>query len=319
MLKKEYVLNLRYFDGAPAVGGASDGGSTPTGEANTSVAGKMKGAKAPTVLYGKQPEDEIVEEEDSQAASEGTAVTQPDPEARKAEYMKLRQGNYKDLFDEDVQNIINKRFKETKTLQKQLGDMQPILEILGQRYNVNDPEGLAKAIQEDTSLFEEEALEKGMTVDQLQYMKRMERENRQLRKSKEEENHQRQAQAAVADWDRQANELKASTYPNFDWRAEVDHPATGEDFKKVLQATNNVKVAYQAVHFDEILPNAMILSAQKAQEATVKSFQSRSARPSENGISSQTGVIVKKDVRQLSPEDRKAIAKRVNKGEDIRF
>lgn len=315
MLKNYFKLNLRLFDAgvAPAAGATA---GTTAGEAVTSVAGKSEGAK-PTVIYGKQDTQEPSTQAPTQAASENTQV---DAETRKANFEKMIQEEYKDLFDERIHGIINKRFKESKTYENQVKAAQPILDILGQRYGVSDGDiaKLAEAIQEDESFFEDEAMEKGLTTDQLMYQKQIERENMQLRKAQQEAERQQMSIQAVAEWDRQANELKA-IYPNFDWRAEMDNINTGKDFQSVLQATNNVKMAYQAVHLDEILPNAMQLAAQKAQEAMAKNIQSRNTRPSENGISSQAGVIVKSDVNKLTTAEIMEVAERVKRGEKIRF
>ena len=63
----------------------------------------------------------------------------------------------------------------------------------------------------------------------------------------------------------------------------------------------------------------MQYTAQKVQEKTVNSIRSKARRPTENGLNASSGVTVKKDVKSLTREDRKEIARRVKMGEDIRF
>jgi hypothetical protein len=230
------------------------------------------------------------------------------------------QGEYKDLYTEKTQSMIDRRFKETKTLQKQADVLKAITDIFGPKYNITDGDTskLLKAIQEDASLFEEEALSKGLTVEQLQYQKRIERENKILRQQQTEAEEQQQRQERISNWDRQAKEIR-NLYPDFDWKKEMCDENTGEDFFKILNATDNLTYAYNATHFDQILPNAMHLAAQKATEATAKNIQSRSARPTENGIASQAGVVIKSNVNNLTSADVIAAAERAKKGEKIRF
>ena len=64
------------------------------------------------------------------------------------------------------------------------------LELLAKKYGVdaNDTEALNKAIEEDDAYYEEEALEKGITVQQLKEIRRMEKENVELKRQMQEKN-----------------------------------------------------------------------------------------------------------------------------------
>lgn len=301
-LKRFFKLNLTLFDGeasAPAEGTASGDSTTPAAE-------ETKGEEK--VVYGKQNDTA----EPIPAATE-TKVT-PDPEARKAEYQKFIQGDYKDLDTERIQNIIDKRFKETKTLEKQLGETKPILDMLAQKYGVSDGDAakLAKAIEEDNSIWEQEAMDQGLTVEQYKHQMKIERENAEFHNSQEEFERQRGVQETISSWKGQSQEVK-NTYPNFDLDVEIRNP----QFAQVLKATGDVKTAYQAVHFDEILPTAMQTTAQKVQEATVNNIQSRKSRPSENGAGSSAGVIVKNDPSKWTDGDLDEVIRRVSMGETI--
>lgn len=308
MLNKKYSLNLRFFDGEAGAAAPAGEGS---GDINTSVAGEKEGAK---VVYGKQPE----EPKETQVATE-TNTNTPDPEARKAAYLKFK-NEYKDLFGEDTQNIIDKRFKETKILKKQIDDVKPILDILGPKYGISDGDmaKLAKAVQEDTSLIEDQATEMGMTVEQYQKYRQLERENAEFKRAQQEAAEQQSRKQAYDKLLKEADDLKA-TYPGFDLEAELSNEKTGQDFASVLRSGASLKAAYQAVHFDDILPNAMHLAAEKQKEATAKNIQSRNTRPAENGISSQTGVIVKNDPSKFTFADIDDLVKRVASGEKISF
>lgn len=324
-----YPLSLNLFEGDGAGTGAGPTGNVGDGsasgeETNNSYAtgkkGKSKGALS-NVVYGVQdtPPADNLDTEINQAAADvkpSTITTSDTLEAKKAEFESLIKGEYKDLFGERMQEIINKRFKESKTLETQVEAIKPIIEMLGSKYGVTDGdiEKLSKAIQEDDSYYEEEAIEKGLTVEQLKQIKTMERENAELKKAQENMAVQKQAEETYSKWISESEQVK-QLYPGFDLNAEAQNP----DFVKLLKAGVSVQAAYQSVHMDNILGGAMQATAQKVQQATVNNIRSRSQRPAENGLSSQTGVIVKPSARNLTPEDRKEIVRRAARGETIKF
>jgi hypothetical protein len=188
--------------------------------------------------------------------------------------------------------------------------------MLSSKYGVSDGdiEKLAMTIQEDDSFYEEEAGQKGLTVEQLKNFKRMERENASLRKTTEEIERRQNADRVYSEWMQQSEAVKGM-YPAFDLNAEIQNP----EFLKLLRSGVHVKAAYQAVHMDEIMGGAMQYTAQKVREQTVNDIKARANRPAENGISSQAGVVVKNDVSRLTAADRREIARRAQHGEQIKF
>ena len=97
---------------------------------------------------------------------DGTTATTID---RNAEFEKLIKGEYKDLYDARVKDTVQKRLKSTKETVDKYNSLSPMLETLGKKYGVdfNDADALIKAIEEDDSFYEQEALEKGITVEAL--------------------------------------------------------------------------------------------------------------------------------------------------------
>lgn len=297
-------INLQLFaEGS----GTGDGGTAGvTGEA---AAPQAKGAKNPLadVKYGIQ--------QDAQAASvqgEETVVT-PD---RTAEFDKLIKGEYKDLYDAKVQDTVQKRLKGTKETVDKYNALVPTLEILSKKYgvDVNDIAALNTAIEDDDSYFEEEALEKGITVQQLKEIRKMERENADLKRQMQEQTAQQNASKLYAAWMEQADKAK-SVYPSFDLQAEMQNPR----FVDLLKSNVDVRTAYEVLHKDEIIPAAMQFTAQKVEQKLANKIIANGARPTENGISSQSAAQVKSDVSQLSKADLAEIAKRVARGEKISF
>ena len=297
------MLNLQLFaEGA----GAGEGG-TAEGQGVTEAAAlpQTKGVKNPLadVKYGIQ--------EEAPAAEVQTAA--PD---RNAEFEALIKGQYKDLYDAKMQDTVQKRLKGQKETVDKYNALQPVLEILGKKHGVdaNDIEALTKAIHEDDSYFEDEALERGMTVQQLKEFKKMERENAELKAMKDEQKRQEEGKKLYAAWMQQADEAK-KVYPSFDLRAEMNNPK----FLDLLRSNIDVRTAYEVLHKDEIIPAAMQFTAQTVESKIAKSIASNGARPSENGMSSQSAAVVKSDVSQLSKADRAEIIRRVQRGEKIRF
>ena len=300
------MLSLQVFaEGA----GAGDGG-TAQGQGVTEAAAlpQTKGAKSnplADVKYGIQ--------EESAPAAEVQNVAQPD---RNAEFEKLIKGEYKDLYDARVQDTVQKRLKGQKETVDKFNALTPTLELLASKYGVDaaDIEGLNKAIGEDDSYYENEAMEKGMSVKQLKEIKKMERENADLKAQMEEAQRQENGKKLYSAWMQQADEAK-KVYPSFDLRTEMNNPK----FVDLLRSNIDVRTAYEVLHKDEIIPAAMQFTAQTVESKLAKSIASNGARPSENGMSSQSASLVKSDVSQLSKADRAEIIRRVQRGEKIRF
>lgn len=300
MLKK-YLLNLRKFDG--------EGAATGTGESTSPDAGENQGEQK--VIYGKV---------DQPKSNPDASDTPPDPEARRADFERLIQSDYKDLYEEKFQKVFDKRFKDYKLLEKQANDSKSLIELLGPKYGVTDGDvsKLAKAIQEDSSIWEEQALEQGLTVEQYKHMKQLERESQAFKEMQAKMEQERGAQETYNRWVQQSKDLK-TLYPTFDLEKEIRHPESGQKFIDVLAATNDVKTAFQAIHFDEILPSAMQVTAQKVKEATVSNIQSRNQRPVENGVKSSTGAVIKNDPSKWTDDDIDKVIAKVQAGETIRL
>ena len=303
------MLSLQIFAEGAAGAGAGDGG-TAEGQGVTAAAAlpQTKGEKnnpLSGVKYG-------IQEETAPAAEvQQTATTD-----RNAEFEKLIKGEYKDLYDARMQDTIQKRLKGTKETVDKYNALTPTLELLAKKYGVDasDIEGLTKAIEADDSYYEQEAMENGMTVQQLKEFKKMQRENAELRRQMQEQQRQENANKLYASWMNQAEEAK-KVYPGFDMKSEMNNP----EFVKLLRSNVDVRTAYEVLHKDEIIPAAMQFTAKTVEQKLTQKIIANGARPSENGMSSQGAAVVKSDVSQLSKEDRAEIIRRVARGEKIRF
>ena len=299
------MLNLQLFAEGAGDGGTAEGQGVTGAAALPQTKGEKNNPLA-GVKYG-------IQEEAPAAEVHTDTVAQPD---RNAEFEKLIKGEYKDLYDAKMQDTIQKRLKGQKETVDKYNALTPTLELLANKYGVDagDIEALSKAIEEDDSYYEQEALEKGMTVKQLKEIKSMERENANLKAQMEEAQRQENGKKLYAAWMQQAEEAK-KVYPSFDLRAEMENPK----FVDLLRSNVDVRTAYEVLHKDEIIPAAMQFTAQTVESKIAKSIASNGARPTENGMSSQSAAVVKSDVSQLSKADRAEIIRRVQRGEKIRF
>lgn len=301
-------LNLQLFaDGT----GAGEGGTGVDGAngVSASVPGlQTKGEKNPlsNVKYGIQ--------EDAQDANvQENAEVVVD---RNAEFEKLIKGEYKEIYDAKVKDTIQRRLKSTKETVDKYNALFPTLEMLSKKYGVDasDIEALNKAIEEDNAYYEEEALEKGMTVEQLKTIRKMERENAELKRQMHDASVRENADRIYEQWLNQSEALK-SVYPSFDLNLELQN----QRFVDLLKNNIDVRTAYEVLHKDEIIPAAMQFTAKQVEQKLTNKIISGGARPVENGISSQSSAVIKSDVSQLSKEDRQEIIRRVARGEKIRF
>ena len=304
------MLNLQLFaEGAGGTGaGAGDGGTAQGSGVTAPAVGVQKGVKNPLadVKYGKQVEAPAAEVPVAETAT-------PD---RNAQFEAMIKGEFKDLYDARVQDTIQKRLKGQKETVDKFTALTPTLELLAKKYGVDagDIEALNKAIEEDDSYYEEEALQKGLTVKQLKEIRRVEKENAELKAQMEEAQRQENGRKLYSQWMQQAEEAK-KVYPGFDLRAEMNNPK----FLDLLRSNIDVRTAYEVLHKDEIIPAAMQFTAKKVEQQLTNKIIANGARPTENGMSSQGAALTKSDVSQLSKADRAEIIRRVQRGEKIVF
>lgn len=308
-------LDLQLFADGAGAGGSGTGAEGATGATATAAVSQTKGVKCnplANVVYGKQDDGAQAATVQNNAACSGN-VEAPD---RNAEFEKLIKGEYKDLYDQRVQDTVQKRLKGSKETVDKYNALSPTLELLAKKYGVDasDIEALNKAIEDDDAYYEEEALEKGVTVEQLKEIRKMEKENAELKRQMQEQTAKEKGAQLYAQWMDQAEKAK-TVYPSFDLRAEMNNPK----FVDLLRANVDVRTAYEVIHKDDIIPAAMQFTARTVEQKLANKIMANGARPNENGISSQSAAQYKSDVSQLSKADRAEIIRRVQRGEKIRF
>ena len=302
------LLNLQLF--AEGGGDGGTGAEGATGVSATAAVSQTKGVKSnplADVQYGIQQ---------TEATAPTAEVVETPTEDRNAKFEALIKGEYKDLYDARMQETVQKRLKNSKETVDKYNALSPTLELLAKKYGVDatDIEALNKAIEEDDSYWEEEALEKGVSVEQLKEIHKMEKENAELKRQMEEQERKENANKLYAQWMEQSEKAKA-VYPSFDLRTEMQNP----QFVNLLRSNIDVRTAYEVIHKDEIIPAAMHMTAKTVEQKLTNKIIAGGARPAENGNSSQGASVTKSDVSQLTKADRAEIARRVARGEKISF
>lgn len=293
-------VDLKLFDGG-ADGGAGSGavGTTAAGTAGSETGGQ----------------NNVGSEAEGGQNAAGIQTTSDTLEQRKAEFEKVI-GEYRDLYDERVQSLMKRRIGETKGLQEKLDSYNPLMNLLAEKYGVEnaDPQKIMDAVNADNSFFEDAALREGLSVEQYKHLKKIEAENKAFREAKKNAERTRQRDQAWARWTREAQDVK-NIYPGFDLKTELVNP----EFVQLLGSGVGVKAAYQAIHMDEIMAGTISKTAKIAAKRQADAIRAGQARPMENGASGAVGMNAKIDVSKLTDKQIDELAKRARAGEVISF
>ena len=296
-------------ESAPKVESKPNGSNrrSKTGAFDNVVFGKQEGTASDDAM------NPVAEGEPTGAGKTDVQTTSDTLEARRKAYNDFIAEN-KDLDNERFQQVFDRRFKEVKGIESELASHKPILDKLMARYGVTDVKSLESALNEDTEYWEKVAEERGMTVEQFHAMQKLEQENKELKEIRKRQIGQQQFQQQIDNWYKEADKVK-ELYPSFDFRQEAQNP----EFLKLLRNGNSVEHAYKVLHFDELTQNAARVAAQTADAQAQARIKQKASRPSENGTSSKSAVIVKNDVANLTRAERAEIARRVQRGDTIKF
>ena len=319
-------LCLCLFDGEGAGATASATGGAQ-GDTKGAVPGRThrgKSGEFTNVLFGKQPQEATATETVSEAQASSPAagetkevkVTSNTLEDKKKAYRELVTGEYKDIHTDEMQRVINRRFSQSRTLETQMQAQQPVIDMLMQRYNIGDGDiqKLAAALENDNAYWSEAAEEAGMSVEQYKQFQKMKRENDAFHAAQRGRQQQEARQQQAKKWFQEAQAVKAK-FPNFDLSAELKDPA----FTAMLRAGTPVEHAYKVRHFDELVSDAVQVTASTTEKNVVNNIRARGNRPAENGTTAQSAFTIKDDVSKLSKKDRAEAARQAMRGVKIEF
>lgn len=303
-------MNLHLFDGAASAGdgGAQSASSAAAGMSDISAVNTDSTQSA----TGRDTDNGInSQKQDAAASRQNTAVTLSDDEKR-AQFNSYIKGEGKAYFNERMQKVIDKRFAQTKSLEDNAKKIEPMLKALASNYgvDVSDLDSLSDAVLNDNRLYEERARENGVSVDVQKKWDAMQREADELRALQEKQEQRQRSEKILNDWTAQAEELRQEI-PDFD----LDSALENSDFFDLLAHGHKVKTAYNAV-FPEQFERRV---AAKTEKQVTDNIRSRGMRVSENGVSSNATATQRFDVKNLTPAQRRELANRAMRGEEVTF
>lgn len=231
-------------------------------------------------------------------------------------FEELIKGKYKADYDARVQKTIQSRMKGAKANEERLAKLEPLMQMLGQRYNVDagDAEALMAAMDNDEQMWQAEAMDKGMSVEQLKHMRTMERENAMFRKQEELNKRDAAARETYMKWATQAEAAKEK-FPDLDLPTLLEN----SQFVEALQNGWSVESAYWLLYHDDIMQAGMAKATKAAEEKLAASVASGSRRPAESGSGVNPAVTPKVDVNKMSRAEFNAYMDRIMRGERVSF
>lgn len=302
-------LNLQRFSELSPTAGAPEGAAEPvnTGvneadaasqETNRPSAAHRRSNPLANVRYG-------VQEAQAAAPQDGAGE---DMEAG----WKAAKEKYREPYDKEMQGAIRDRIKNIKKSEESLQKLSPIIKGMYEKYGVQegDIDSLVNAYNNDDDRLANEALERGVSVDQLKEIKSLERDRAELERIRNRDREEEAFNQHIAKLQQQAEELKKSV-PGFDLIAEL------RGNPKFAQLTSpqyglSVEDAYYLVHRAEIDAGARMASRRIAM-----SQAANASRPTENGLLDQAAVEIKADPSKWSRKDREEVRRRVQRGDKI--
>lgn len=228
----------------------------------------------------------------------------------------LIKGKYKADYDARVQKTIQARMRGAKANEERLAKTEPLLQMLGQKYSVDpgDVDGLMAALDNDEQMWQAEAADKGMSVENLKALRTAERENAMLKRQQELNQREAAARETYTKWVAQAEQAKQK-FPGLDLESCLEDA----QFVSMLQSGVDVESAYWARYHDDIMQAGMEKATTEAQKKLSASVASGSRRPTESGVGNGPTVSQKVDVSNMSRSEFTAYMDRIMRGERISF
>lgn len=229
----------------------------------------------------------------------------------------LIKGRYKQDFDAKVQSIINKRFKGAREAEASMNKLSQGISALGTYYGLDaeSPDFLDKLnsrIMDDEKLYEKEAAESGMNVDDVKRIRRMEMENRALKLQARRDAEERQMQEFYSGVIKQVPDVQ-KVYPQFD----IDTEMANEQFFNLVRNGVGLRNAYEVIHGSELQAARDAIIAQKAQEQLSNSVRANGMRPNE--VNHNSAPDFGRDIKNMTRAEVKQIIRRAERGEVVKF
>lgn len=340
-------MNLQYFaEGGDGGAGAAEGGAAeaaapavqepalrPAQERLARRSGALKGKaaggeKLPQPPAGGNPLKEGAsgsESDPAEAEKHQEPAKEPKaektPEERRRAFGEMVQGEYSDVFQEMMQQAIDKATENIR----QNPQVARLTQALANAYGVDtdDMDGLIEAVEngrvKDEKYYEDLAQQRGVSVKTARELDKMESDlkrsntrNAQLQAMQQEATRQQRVSQIQAQWEAQAAQLKTQ-YPDF----ELQEVLANEQVADLMRRGVSLPDAYRAAYFDHIMQQATAQTAQKVEQGVAARIQQRASRPGENGTRPGGAVTTHVDVASMSRRQLEDLERRARRGEKI--
>lgn len=312
-MEKETITNTGTENLVPNTAEGAVAPQTEVAEPMATDVNPLASAETSGANTTEQNDNSVLQTPVTEDSTENTADSKS---LKRAEFEKLIKGDYKEFYEERIKDNLSRRFKENAMLKQKNEENNRIVEMLYDRYNVEngDLPALVRALESDDAYLAEEARKRGMSTEDYKYVRRLESENRRYHMLSSEYEANLKANRAVEKWYMESKQVQ-EVYPEFN----IFEESKNKSFVSLLKSGIDVKTAYEATHHNEIVARAAGEAARNAEIKATEAIRQRAMRPAENGLSSQSSAIIKSDVSKLSPKERAEIARRVSRGERITF
>ena len=319
-MKKYKLIGLQIFaegDGGDGAGGTDAEGMTAAqrAEAEAGIAALDQELSRRRPMESKQYG---IRKSQPKAAGETPQAEENAPKTKtlEQEWDEARKGKFKDLYGKDVKEAVQRRLKGRADAEQQLQTLSPALNTLMKNYGVQDGDigKLVEAIQSDDHLIEEEAMKRGMSVDAYREFSKLEQEHNARMEQEARDRETREREAKFNSYWQQSEQLK-EIYPSFDLSQELEN----DNFLRMIETGVPVRTAFEAIHMDELQPQAMRYAGEKAQKQMAQTMAANARRPAEGALGHRGQVPVTVDMDKFTLKDFAEIKRRAARGETIQF
>lgn len=319
-----------FADGAAGDGGegsgdgaAASGVNSPDAAGQETRADRLRKLGVPESKLNRRAYKEPVKPQSNPEASTGNNGSQQAAAAEKTEAKET--GTKPTLaellksdpdYNREMQELVSKRVNKSKKAESDIEALSPALQLLAQRHKLEigengeiDFQALAKAIVDDDSLYEDKAIELGVSTEVAKQLEQAEKLKKQQKKQEELTIKQQKIRDHLDKLHSQAAALKEK-FPDFDLNAELQNPV----FVRLTSPDSllSVEDAYFAVHRSDILASVTDKTKQQVSNAIIAGQR----RPSE-GAPKTNASVQSFDYSKASKQQREELKRRIRAGEKI--
>lgn len=279
--------------------------------------------------------------EGGDAPAGDAAAPQPAAEAvqpalsKEEAFNRLITGEYRDEYVKRTQQMIDTRFKQSKELENRYNALRSAMDALGQRYGVDmsaqePPDRLIAAVEEAARSqqaqpdgdrpaaddVQPDDADPGDTAPRPDEAPEEPSDPRIYQRGKDPAT-DRLVDLATDRWFREGWQL-TGLHPGFDMVAEMNGP-NRRSFIGMLRSGVPVQTAYQVLHMDELMRNAIAYAVENTRQRTMDSIRARGMRPEEAaaGTPAAAAQILRADPAQWDPDEMNDAIRQARMGKKI--